>query len=451
LLTALIVEDDTLSARALSQLIRGEGFQTATASTLAEARNRLRLQPADIVLIDLMLPDGNGLDLLDDLERDWPRTFLVVVTGHATMETAIHALRRGAADYLTKPVDHARLTTVLTNLKRQRELRQEVSALRSELRELGHFGPMIGISPPMQKVFDMIGKVAPTQAPVLILGESGTGKELVAQTVHQLSRRKNEAFVAVNCGAISPNLIESELFGHEKGSFTGADKQHRGLFERASGGTLFLDEISEMPLELQVKLLRVLETQTILRVGGDRPIKIDVRILSASNRDLKQTVSEGKFRQDLLYRLNVFPIDLPALRERAGDIELLAQHFLEDINRVEGRHQQLAPAATAALRSYAWPGNVRELKNVIYRSTILADGEIGCDALPPDISGVPVSEGTSLRFTVGTPFAEVERRLLLASLEFFGGDRRKTAEALGISTKTLYNRLKEYGAADPES
>jgi two-component system, NtrC family, response regulator AtoC len=444
LLSALIVEDDSLSSRTLAQLIRGEGFQTATATNLAEARNRLKLQAVDLVLIDLMLPDGNGLDLLDDLERDAPRAFLVVVTGHATLDTAVEALRRGAADYLSKPVDLARLTTVITNVKRQRELKDEIFELRSELRELGHFGPMIGASAPMQKVFDLITRVGPTQAPVLILGESGTGKELAAQTIHQLSRRRSEPFVAVNCGAISPQLIESELFGHEKGSFTGADKQHRGFFERASGGTLFLDEISEMPLELQVKLLRVLETQTISRVGGDRPIKIDVRILSASNRDLKQAVEEGKFRQDLLYRLNVFPVELPPLRARVGDVDLLADHFLEDINRVEGRLQKLTVDANNALRGYYWPGNVRELKNVIYRASILSEDEISRDALPEDVSGLPPSEGTSVCITVGTPFAEAERRLLVASLEFFHGDRKKTAEALGISTKTLYNRLKEY-------
>jgi len=446
-LTALVVEDDAVSLRALAQLVKSEGFQTATAVSLADAKSRLRMQSPDIVLIDLMLPDGNGLDLLDDLERDSPGTFLVIVTGHATVETAVEALRRGAADYLTKPLDLVRLKAVLANLKRQHELRGEIVDLRTELRELGHFGPMVGSSPAMQRVYDLIMKVAPTQATVLILGESGTGKELVAQTVHKLSRRRAEPFVAVNCGAISPTLIESELFGHEKGSFTGAERQHQGYFERASGGTLFLDEVTEMPLELQVKLLRVLETQTILRVGGDRPIKADLRVVAASNRDLKQAVSEGAFRQDLLYRLNVFPIDMPPLRERPGDIDVLAAHFLAEVNRIEGRRQSFAPEALAALRSYAWPGNVRELQNVIHRAAILASAApvIGALELPAEISDLPPVEGSALRITVGTPLADAEKRLLLAALDSFGGDRKQTAEALGISTKTLYNRLKEYG------
>jgi two-component system response regulator AtoC len=445
-LSALIVEDDAVSLRALAQLVKGEGFQTATAGSLADARSRLRLHAPDVVLIDLMLPDGSGLDLLDDIERDSPGTFLVMITGHATVETAVEALRRGAADYLTKPLDLVRLKTVLTSLKRQHELRGEIVDLRTELRELGHFGPMVGSSPAMQRVYDLIIKVAPTQATVLIQGESGTGKELVAQTVHQLSKRRQQPFVAVNCGAISPSLIESELFGHEKGSFTGADRMHMGYFERASGGTLFLDEVTEMPLELQVKLLRVLETQTLIRVGGDKPVKVDLRVVAASNRDLKQAVADGIFRQDLLYRLNVFPVVLPPLRERPGDIDVLAVHFLTEINRLEDHRQAFIPEALAALRGYAWPGNVRELQNVVQRASILASGDqIGTMELPPEISGVPPVDGTSLRVGVATPLAEVEKRLILASLDFFEGDRRRTAEALGISTKTVYNRLKEYG------
>jgi|CXWL01.1.fsa_nt_gi DNA-binding NtrC family response regulator len=458
---ALIVDDDRNSLSACLLLVQKEGFSVTGASSLREARASLQEQGMpDVVLLDLVLPDGNGLDLLQELAGT-AGVDVVLITGHASVETAIEALRLGALDYLVKPLDIPRFKTVLANVMRTRAFRQDIDALRGQLRQLGRFGPLVGTSPGLQRVYDLVSRVAPTNATVLITGESGTGKELVAQTVHELSRRRAKPFVAVNCGAISPTLIESELFGHERGSFTGADRVHRGLFERASGGTLFLDEVSEMPLELQVKLLRVLETGQVTRVGGDKPFAVDVRVLAATNRDLEAAVAAGQVRSDLLYRLQVFPIPVPPLRERSDDVATLAEHFLSELNRQEGAHKRLTAATVAALSSQPWPGNVRQLKNVIHRAFIMAGDEVGVDCLPPEMStAAPASDDPSdvahagkasddrggLTFSPGTALADVERRLILASLAHFGGDKRQTSDALGVSLKTIYNRLREYGA-----
>jgi DNA-binding NtrC family response regulator len=447
MLRALVVDDDKNSLRALAALVKKEGFATTAAGSLREARSRLQVEPPDVVLIDLVLPDGTGFDLLEALGEVAAAAEVVVITGHASVDTAVEALRRGATDYLTKPVDMARLKTVLANVARTHELKEQIHELRGQLRQLGHFGNLVGASPAMQQVYDLVTRVAPTSASVLITGESGTGKELVAETIHQVSRRASKPFLAVNCGAVSPTLIESELFGHERGSFTGAERLHRGYFERADGGSLFLDEVSEMPPELQVKLLRVLETGSISRVGGDKPVAVDVRAIAATNRDLDEFVAQGKFRQDLLYRLKVFPIQLPPLRERGEDIDALAEHFLQELNRQEGSQKRLTPEALAALRGYNWPGNVRELRNVLHRAFIVAEETIDREALPSEVSGIGApAKKQSLHVAPGTPLAEIERRLILASLEHYGGDKKKTAGALGISLKTLYNRLNEYGA-----
>jgi two-component system, NtrC family, response regulator AtoC len=293
--------------------------------------------------------------------------------------------------------------------------------------------------------------VAGTSVTVFITGESGSGKEVVARTVHDLSRRRSRPFLAVNCGAISPNLIESEIFGHEKGSFTGAERQHQGFFERAHGGTLFLDEITEMPQALQVKLLRVLETGTFMRVGSTTPLETDVRVIAASNRDPAHAVASGALREDLFYRLNVFPIELPPLRERLIDLPLLVQHFLTEIGRREGALKQASPAALQRLAQYRWPGNVRELRNVLQRAYVMTAGpEIGDEWLPRDVlaaHGMVAQPAAGLvQVPVGTPLADAERQLILATLEHFGHHKERTAAALGVSLKTLYNRLKEYGA-----
>jgi DNA-binding NtrC family response regulator len=330
----------------------------------------------------------------------------------------------------------------LANVARTRELKEEIGSLRGELRKLGRFGPLIGGSPAMQKVYDLVAKVARTEATILITGDTGTGKEVAAQTIHQLSRRSRGTFLPLNCGAVSPNLIESELFGHERGSFTGADRAHKGYFERAGGGTLFLDEVTETPLESQVKLLRVLETGTVIRVGGTEPIKVDVRVIAATNRVPEEAVAGGKLREDLLYRLNVFPIHLPTLWERREDIELLAEHFLGQLNKQEGTSKEFTRAAMERLRTHRWPGNVRELRNVVHRAFILAEDAVGVDALPLGVKDD--ADGSSLLMKVGISIAEAERRLILATLEHVEGDKKKAADLLKISLKTLYNRLNVY-------
>ncbi|TMB00526.1 MAG: sigma-54-dependent Fis family transcriptional regulator [Deltaproteobacteria bacterium] len=447
---ALLVDDDVSFQAALAELVRAEGFSVETAASLDEARTYLREHTPDLALVDLRLPDGSGLELLREIDSQ-VATEIVLITGNATVDSAVEALRSGASDYLTKPVDIPRLKSVLANVVRRRELREEIEALRGTLRTLGHFGPLIGASPAMQAVYDMIARVAPTEATVLVQGESGTGKELVAQTVHQLSRRRKGPFVALNCAAVSPTLIESELFGHERGSFTGAARTHKGFFERAEGGTLFLDEISEMPIELQVRLLRVLETGVVARVGGESEFKVDVRVEAATNRQPEQAVAQGKLREDLLYRLSVFPIRLPALRERTGDVELLVRAFLAELNTAEEKQKEISRAALDLLRGHQWPGNVRELKNAVHRAFILADEEIAPEHIPllrahaqngPE-AGAPAAGGM-VQLKVGCPLAEAERRLILATLDEHGGNKEKTAKALGISLKTLYNKLNRY-------
>jgi two-component system, NtrC family, response regulator AtoC len=442
MLRALVVDDDAHSLTAMSELVEAEGFEVSAAPSLTMARAHLERQTPDVILSDLMLPDGRGTELLRDLDE--PKIEVILVTGKATVETAVEALRLGAFDYLTKPIDLARLKTLLARVKDTRELKQEVSSLRAELRQLGRFGPMVGTSAAMQQVYDLIDKVAPTEVTVFVVGESGTGKELAALTLHRLSKRRKASYLPLNCGAISPTLIESELFGHEKGSFTGANRQHRGYFERVSGGTLFLDEITEMPIELQVKLLRVLETSRLMRVGGDREVEVDVRVIAATNRAPEQAVEDGKLREDLFYRLQVFPIYLPPLRDREGDIELLAEFFLAELNRREAQQKRLSRAAITRLEEHSWPGNVRELQNVVQRAYILAEEEITPDCLPVELGGEARITGPQLHLKVGTSLADAERRIIMATLDQYGGDKRATAETLGVSLKTLYNRLNQY-------
>ena len=443
---ALVVDDDVNFRSGLAELVQREGFTVAIAATLAEARPTLTEDPPEVVLMDLGLPDGGGLELLE-VPPPGSRTEFIVITGIASVESAVDALRNGVLDYLTKPVDIPRLKSVLANLTRTTELKVEIGSLRKQLRELGRFGRLIGGSPAMQRVYDLIARVAPTNASVLLTGESGTGKEMVAQTIHELSRRRRGPFLPLNCGAMPAGLVESELFGHERGSFTGATQLRRGHFERASGGTLMLDEIAEMPIELQVKLLRVLETGAAIRVGGDTAVQVDARVIAATNRAPEQAVADGKLREDLLYRLNVFPVELPPLRDRGNDIELLAAFFLEELNRTEGTNKRFAPGALGSLRSHGWPGNVRELKNVVQRAFILAEDEL-VPELPGEArihepSGSMGAPAASPRGTL----ADIERKVILSTLQRNAGDKRRTAAELGISLKTLYNRLKAYGGS----
>ncbi|RYZ11585.1 MAG: sigma-54-dependent Fis family transcriptional regulator [Comamonadaceae bacterium] len=486
---ALIVEDDADSARMMAALIAKEGHSVSSAHSLASARRFLAMQQPDLMLLDLHLPDGNGFELFEHREL-LSDTEVVLMTGQASLETSIKALRLGAADYLVKPVNPQHLSGLLSRLIRPSHLRAELARMTEHWRQTGRFGQLIGGSLPMQRVYRQISRVAETAVTVFVHGESGTGKELVARAVHDLSRRREQPFLAVNCGALSPHLIESEIFGHERGSFTGAERQHHGFFERANGGTLFLDEVTEMPLELQVKLLRVLESGTFMRVGSTLLQQTDVRIIAATNRDAAQAVARGTMREDLLYRLNVFPIGLPPLRERADDIPMLAQSFLDDFEREEkSASKHFTPAALARLARHTWPGNVRELRNVVQRAWVMAHGpEIDEEWLPavddppapvaapaeapmaPVIRGeaetpsasldpspepgvessaargsaMPEPAGDRLNIAIGTPLADIERQVILATFEHCAGHKERTAAVLGISMKTLYNRLKDY-------
>ncbi|GJM44875.1 MAG: sigma-54-dependent Fis family transcriptional regulator [Gemmatimonadota bacterium] len=446
---ALLIDDDPGSLRALAEWVEQEGFQVQTAETLEQARAALLSHEPDLAIIDLYLPDGTGLELLDDLKES-PHIQVLVVTGQGSINSAVEAMRGGAVDYLTKPIEPPRLRRILMGVQKSLELRREIDALRGELRSLGRFGEILGGSQSMQTIYDQIERVAPTDTTVLITGETGTGKEVAARTIHRLSLRASKAFLPINCGAMPPNLIESEIFGHERGSFTGAEGRRQGIFERADGGTLFLDEITEMPLELQVKLLRVLETGEVTRIGGSASQKVDVRVISATNRAPNEAVASGKLREDLLYRLNVFPLELPPLRNRGEDVRLLAQGFLDELNRRSGTSKRMTDPAYDRLRHHLWPGNVRELKNVVERAFIMALEEIGPDDVPigPRRHGAP--EGENLTFEVGTSLEQSEKALIIATLKHHEGNKREAAKVLGVSLKTLYNRLKDYGNEEEE-
>jgi two-component system response regulator AtoC len=447
---ALAVDDDPNFLSALAELIEGQGFTTNTACTLRDARVQVSHRSPDVALVDLYLPDGSGIDLLKDLDGG-ASTEVVLMTGHADVESAVAALRLGASDYLTKPLDIGRLKSILANVASIQPGaavgQQQAAAGDDAPPEMNRLGLLLGASEPMLRLYEMMKRVAPTDATVLLVGESGTGKDLAAQTLHLLSRRSKAPFLPLNCGAISPTLIESELFGHERGSFTGAQQRHKGYFERAHGGTLFLDEITEMPIELQVKLLRVLETGALSRIGGDTQVAVDVRVIAATNRDPQQAVTDGKLREDLLYRLLVFPIQMPPLRERSGDVDLLAGYFLDQLNERQATAKRFSADAVERLLNHPWPGNVRELKNVIHRAFILADEEISPRSLPREVGGESGSL-RSLHFQVGASISEVEHRLIMATLDAYAGNKRKTAEVLGVSLKTLYNRLNTYRVGD---
>jgi DNA-binding NtrC family response regulator len=448
-LSLLVLDDDADFRDSLIRLVEREGFSARGAGTIASARELMSKASFDAVLVDQELPDGQGIELLEPSTGSRPE--LIVITGHGNVSDAVGALKDGALDYLTKPLDPAKLRATLANLRRMRGLEKQVSVLRDELRQRGTFGSIIGRSPVMQAVFEMIEKVAPTEASVLIQGDSGTGKELVAQTIHTLSNRRDALLVPVNCGAIPETLIESELFGHERGSFTGADRERKGIFERADHGTLFLDEITEMPIQLQVRLLRVIETGQIQRVGSGSARPTDVRVLAATNRDPQEAIRQGRLREDLYFRLAVFPIRLPPLRERSGDIELLATHFLDRHNQAQRTDKRWSEGALEELASRDWPGNVRELKNAVQRAYILADDELrAADARVaphrPTTAGEAHDAG-ALAVQVGSSIAEVERLLIQATLEHVDGNKAMAAKILGISLKTLYVRLNLYDAA----
>jgi len=435
----LITDDEPATRELIAEIAVEEGYTVAQAGDIRQARIQIERHKPDVMLLDMQLPDGDGIEL-------WKRLALsdcqvAFITGHSSVESAIEALRCGAVDYLTKPLSLRRLRGILTELK-------TMAGGGAEAREGGQdaFARIVGSSPAIQLLCAHIEKVAPTHATVLLVGESGTGKELAAEAIHLASTRHEKPFMAVNCGAISPNLIESELFGHEKGAFTGADRQHKGYFERADGGTLFLDEITEMSMELQVRLLRVLETGRFMRVGTHEEIAANVRVVAATNRNPEQAVAKGSLREDLYHRLSVFPLEMPPLREREGDILLIADHFLQGLNQEYGTAKRFSDDATQAMLTYSWPGNIRELRNYVYRSYILADDLIKGDFNSFSLESHSAGWGTEITVPVGVPLADANRQLILATLKQCGGVKKAAAEMLGISLKTLYNRLEEYGA-----
>lgn len=443
---ALIVDNDPVSSAALRDMLALQGYSSVIATSLKHGLQQVALQKPELIFCELCLPDGSGSIFFQSIDPA-DAIKIILLTAQPSIESAVEALRSGAYDYLTKPISDKRLNNLVARLNSKMSKMTSLDFFEVEhtlQSQQYHSAKILGNSAVMQTLYHHIDRVAPTEASVLLLGESGTGKELVAQTIHAQSLRHKLPFLPVNCGAISPQLIESEIFGHEKGSFTGADRQHKGYFERASGGTLFLDEVIEMPIELQVKLLRVLETGAFMRIGSNQQLETDVRIIAATNRDPEVAIAGGKLRLDLYHRLNVFPLKIPALRERVMDIELLAQYFLDEFNTAHATKKILSPKACAVLNSYHWPGNVRELRNFMQRAYILSDQVIEADMLEPSTSQ-QITSALTLAIPVGTSLADVDRKLIFATLELCGGVKKRAADVLGISLKTLYNRLEEYG------
>ena len=440
----LIVEDDAAARVGLEQLLKSWGFVAESAVDGEDALAKVTSFRPAIVITDLVMPRMDGLALLRALQTQGADVTTLLLTAQGTVETAVEAMKDGAYDYLTKPIDIQRLKILLDKIVERLDTHREIKALRRQLREHGTFGPMIGNSAEMRKIYEVVEQAAPTSASVLITGESGTGKELIAQTIHRLSPRALFPFVAINCAAIPETLLESEIFGHEKGAFTGAADRRQGCFELADRGTLFLDEIGEMTPATQVKLLRVLQERRFRRLGGRQEQSVDVRVIAATNIDPVDAVQKGKLREDLYYRLNVFSLGLPPLRERKDDLAILAQAFLVEFN---ARNQKaiagLDHQAMRMLEQYNWPGNVRELRNVIERATILASGPfIEPRHLPPSLSSEPLPEHQpQVALSPGTTVEEAERRLILMTLEHTRDNKTRAAEILGISLKTLHNKL----------
>ncbi len=451
----LIVDDDKNTRDGLQRALQ-KHYDVRTAESADAALAVLAEEPAvDVMLSDLRMPGTDGLSLLRRVSAQHPHTVCILLTAYGSVETAVEAMKQGAYDFLTKPINLDHLDMLVARALKSRDLEKKVETLESQLNEKFGMENIIGDSSAMQQVYEIIQQTAPTQAAVLIQGPSGTGKELVAQAIHRLSTRAKGPFVAVHCAALSPTLLESELFGHEKGSFTGATVLRRGRFEMADGGTLFLDEVSEIDPSIQVKLLRVLEEHTFERVGGEETIGTDIRVIAATNRDLRDYVEQGKFREDLFFRLNVVDIILPPLAERVGDIPLLADRFLKEYSaknnkRIEG----LTPDAVHLLTAYAWPGNVRELRNTIEKMVVLSRAErLSARDVPANIrDAVKSHAGAGLRgplLTTGS-LADTERRKIMAVLEKNGDNRTRAADELGISRRTLHRKLREYKAQESD-
>lgn len=460
-ISVLIVDDEELLVKSCGQILSSEGYTIFKEGRGRNALESVRRHRPDIVLTDLMLPDMDGLALLKEVKKLAPETLVVMITGFATVDSSVEAIRAGAYDYIPKPFTATQLRILIGRAAQQVRLVRDNAHLRDQLKRQYSFDNIIGTSEQIQKVFSVVSRVAPTDASVFISGESGTGKELIARAIHTNSRRSSRAFVAINCAALPDHLLESELFGHEKGSFTGADVQRRGLLESASGGTFFLDEITEMSMDLQAKLLRVIQERRIRRVGGDAEIPIDVRWVSATNREPDVAVRDGLLRQDLLYRLNVVPLRLPALRERREDVPALAQHFLRRYAQEYERDQaRFSPDALRVLCDYAWPGNVRELQNVVERviSLSLPGQEITLDDIPEELvhtssgapgrGGVPVTADQPFHDAKSVAISLFEKDYLRDLLQKHGGNISRAARTAGIDRKTIHRMLVKYQLAD---
>jgi DNA-binding NtrC family response regulator len=441
----LLVDDEERMRSILRNELRRKGFEVDQASSGEEALARVESQSYDVVLLDLRMPGMNGLEVLGRLRENPPAPEVIIITGHGTIDTAIEAMRLGAYHYVTKPFKLRELELHIRKAREKIALEKKSRQLERLVRDGSASPGIVGQSPALLKVLSLIEKIAPTDSPALITGESGTGKELVARSIHTKSLRADAPFVVVNCGTLQETLLETELFGHEKGAFTGAVAAREGLFEVAHKGTLFLDEIGEMSPVLQVKLLRALQQGEIRRLGSNRSINVDARVIAATNVDLKGAISAGRFREDLFYRINVFPIEMPPLRDRREDIALLVGHFLAVIS-VPGKGPfSITEQAMEALARYSWPGNVRELMNTVERMKILADGStLDLAAVPAEVLGESRSEALSC-LDPNLPMATVERLHILQVLRHTGGNKTRAAATLGISTRTLYNKLAEYG------
>jgi two-component system NtrC family response regulator len=442
----LVVDDEQGTREGLSEILKEDGYEVDAAADGKEALEMLRAKGHDVIISDLKMPKVDGMELLEKALETDPDVGFILMTAFGTIKTAVDAMKHGAADYLVKPVDTEEMEISVERCLEKRHLVQEARGLRERIDERYRFSNIIGNSPQMQAVFKTVAQVAPSRSNVLITGESGTGKELIAQAIHQHSPRKDKPFIVLNCASLSETLLESELFGHEKGSFTGALARRRGRFEQADGGSLFLDEVGDVPLPTQVKLLRFLQEREFERVGGSETLRVDVRVVAATNMDLRKLIAEGKFREDLYYRLNVIQIVMPPLRDRKADIPALVDHFLrryaaENEKQVTG----IDEAALQGLIRYDWPGNIRELENIIERAVVLCVGpRIAIEHLP-ELVGMPETEGRRIRFTPGISFEEAERELILGTLDAVGGQVPRAAELLGISARKIYYRLKEYG------
>ena len=454
----LIVEDEPHALTGLAELVSGWGYRTDTARDGVEGLDKALAWQPGIVVTDLKMPRMDGLELLQRLSELKQNQAVVVLTAQGSIQAAVDAMKLGAYDFIQKPVDASRLRQILSNASRQRETERELEVTRRKLRDTGVLGSLVGSSKKMQELFAMIERVAPSNVSVLITGESGTGKELVARTLHALSPRKARPFVAVNCAAIPETLIESEIFGHEKGAFTGAVERRAGCFELAEEGTLLLDEIGEMPIGTQAKLLRVLEERTLRRLGSKIESPVDVRVLAATNKNPDDAVADGHLRADLFYRLNVFNIHMPPLREHKEDIPAIIESMIDDMNRKHDRHiTGVDNDMLLQLIASDWPGNVRELRNTIERAVVLGgEGLLEGRHLPAGFGKSvervvePRSHENAIRIEIGSTIDHAERLLILKTLDSHGNNKTRTAETLGISLKTLHNKLKEYGnsAAD---